>query len=52
MRCKRLLALARKHGVKVYPSLDESRLKDKDANAMRVAIGGYMARASGAGQRS
>jgi hypothetical protein len=42
------IALARKYGVKVYPSLDESRLKDKDANALRVAITGYRGRASSA----
>lgn len=42
------VALARKRGVKVYPSLDESRLRDKDANAMRVAITGYRGRAAAA----
>ncbi len=42
------IALARKYGVKVYPSLDESRLKDKDANALRVATSGYRGRAASA----
>ena len=34
------IALARKYSVKVYPSLDESRLKDKDANTLRLATSG------------
>lgn len=42
------VALAHRYGVKVYPSLDESRLKDKDANALRVAINGYRGRAASA----
>lgn len=42
------IALARRYGLKVYPSLDESRLKDKDANALRVAITGYRGRAASA----
>lgn len=42
------IALARKYGKKVYPSLDESRLKDKDANALRIAIEGYRGRAAAA----
>lgn len=42
------IALARKYGVKVYPSLDESRLRDKDANALRVATAGYRGRAASA----
>ncbi len=42
------IALARQYGVKVYPSLDESRLKDKDANALRVATAGYRGRAASA----
>lgn len=42
------IALARRHGVKVYPSLDEPRLKDKAANALRVAITGYRGRSASA----
>ena len=40
------IALARKYGVKVYPSLDEPRLKDKDANAARRSVAGYRGRAA------
>ena len=42
------IAMARKYNVKVYPSLDESRLQDKDANALRLATTGYRGRAASA----
>ncbi|MBI5381803.1 MAG: hypothetical protein HZA31_07880 [Opitutae bacterium] len=40
------VALARKHGVKIYPSLDESRLKDKAAVAPRMTDLAYRGRAA------
>jgi hypothetical protein len=39
------VALARKHGVKVYPSLDESRVRDPDARKLRSSTAAYRARA-------
>lgn len=42
------VALARKYRVKVYPSLDESRLKDATANKARVSEPGYRGRAAAA----
>jgi hypothetical protein len=44
------VALARKYGVKVYPSLDEPRLKDNLARTERQAERTYMARAAVAWQ--
>ncbi|CAN5402250.1 hypothetical protein BH11PLA2_BH11PLA2_40880 [soil metagenome] len=40
------IALARKYGLKVFPSLDESRLKDVDAKAVRNAAASYRGRAA------
>jgi hypothetical protein len=40
------VTLARKHGVKVYPSLDESRVKDETAKQMRATILAYRGRAA------
>jgi hypothetical protein len=40
------VALARKHGVKVYPSLDESRAGDDAGKAMRNTNEAYRARAA------
>lgn len=39
------VALARAHGVKVYPSLDESRVRDPDARKLRSTTGAYRGRA-------
>ncbi len=39
------VALARKHGVKVYPSLDESRVRDPAARKLRASTAAYRARA-------
>ncbi len=39
------VALARRHGVKVYPSLDESRVRDPDARALRTSTAAYRGRA-------
>ena len=44
------VSLARKYGVKVYPSLDEPRLKDNLARIERQAERAYMARAAVAWQ--
>lgn len=38
--------LGHKHGVKVYPSLDESRVVDKEGLAMRMTANGYRGRAA------
>jgi hypothetical protein len=40
------VALARKHGVKIYPSLDEARLKDEIANKLRRTTLAYRGRAA------
>lgn len=40
------VALARKHGVKVYPSLDESRLRDETARKARMTGPAYRGRAA------
>jgi lysophospholipase L1-like esterase len=40
------VAIGRKHGVKVYPSLDESRIKDKIGKAQRATDAAYRARAA------
>jgi hypothetical protein len=40
------VALGHKYGVKVYPSLDESRLQDKSASARRMTNLAYRARAA------
>jgi hypothetical protein len=40
------VALARKHGVKVYPSLDESRAGDEIGKALRITPLAYRARAA------
>jgi len=42
------ISLAREYGVKVYPSLDESRLKDQEANSRRISTVGYRGRAASA----
>jgi hypothetical protein len=42
------VALAHKHGLKVYPSLDEARLKDVPANMARNGELGYRGRAAAA----
>jgi hypothetical protein len=39
------VALAREHGVKVYPSLDESRVRDPDARKLRSTTEAYRGRA-------
>lgn len=39
------VALGHKYGVKVYPSLDESRVRDKEAGALRRSIAAYRGRA-------
>ncbi|MBI5693243.1 MAG: family 10 glycosylhydrolase [Verrucomicrobia bacterium] len=39
------VALGRKHGVKVYPSLDESRVRDPDARKLRSTTAAYRGRA-------
>lgn len=39
------VALARAHGVKVYPSLDESRVRDPDARKLRSTTEAYRGRA-------
>jgi hypothetical protein len=39
------VALARRHGVKVYPSLDESRVRDPAARKLRSSTAAYRARA-------
>lgn len=39
------VALAREHGVKVYPSLDESRVRDADARKLRSTTEAYRGRA-------
>jgi hypothetical protein len=40
------VALARKHGVKLYPSLDESRLRDEAARKARMTGPAYRGRAA------
>lgn len=40
------VALARKYGAKIYPSLDESRIKDKLGATLRGADSAYRARAA------
>ena len=40
------VALAHRHGVKVYPSLDETRLRDEAAVKLRMTDPGYRARAA------
>ena len=40
--------LARKYGVKIYPSLDEARIKDKEGRAIRERLECYRARAMNA----
>ena len=40
------VALGHKYGVKVYPSLDESRVRDLNAKAMRSTVGSYRGRAA------
>lgn len=40
------VALGHKHGVKVYPSLDESRVRDPAAKAMRSTVASYRGRAA------
>ncbi len=40
------VALARRHGVKVYPSLDETRLRNEAAVGLRMTDLGYRARAA------
>ncbi len=40
------VALGHRYGVKVYPSLDETRLKDETAVALRMTDRGYRARAA------
>jgi hypothetical protein len=44
------VALGRKYGVKVYPSLDESRVRDDDARRRRSSLLAYRARAMNAWQ--
>src|SRR5688572_26165898 len=39
------VALGREHGVKVYPSLDESRVRDPDARKLRSSTAAYRGRA-------
>jgi hypothetical protein len=39
------VALGRKHGVKVYPSLDESRVRDEQARKLRSSTAAYRGRA-------
>jgi hypothetical protein len=39
------VALGRQHGVKVYPSLDESRVRDPDARKLRSSTAAYRGRA-------
>lgn len=39
------VALARRHGVKVYPSLDESRVRDEAARKLRASTAAYRGRA-------
>ncbi len=39
------VALGHKYGVKVYPSLDESRVRDKEAGALRRSVAAYRGRA-------
>jgi uncharacterized lipoprotein YddW (UPF0748 family) len=41
----RTVALARRHGVKVYPSLDESRVRDPEAKKLRSSTAAYRGRA-------
>lgn len=40
------VALGKKYGVKVYPSLDEPRLKDKEGNQQRASLPAYRGRAA------
>ena len=42
------VALGRRHGVKVYPSLDESRIPDPEARRERMTVEAYRARAAAA----
>jgi hypothetical protein len=42
--------LGHKYGVKVYPSFDESRIKDPDSQKLRRAVGAYRGRALNAWQ--
>ena len=44
------VSLGRKHGVKVYPSFDESRVKDPESQKLRRAVGTYRGRALNAWQ--
>lgn len=44
------IALGHKHGVKVYPSLDESRVRDPAAKKLRASAPGYRGRALSAWQ--
>lgn len=44
------VALGHRHGVKVYPSLDESRVRDPAAKAMRSTVASYRGRAAAAWQ--
>lgn len=44
------VALGHKYGVKVYPSLDESRVRDAAAKAMRSTVASYRGRAAAAWQ--
>jgi hypothetical protein len=46
----RSVALARQHGVKVYPSLDESRLRDAGAKQLRSSVAAYRGRTAAARQ--
>jgi hypothetical protein len=39
------VALGRKYGVKVYPSLDEPRVRDQTANQLRLSLATYRGRA-------
>ncbi|MEX2577732.1 MAG: family 10 glycosylhydrolase [Verrucomicrobiales bacterium] len=42
--------LGRRYGVKVYPSFDESRVKDPESRSLRRAVGAYRGRALNARQ--
>jgi len=44
------VALGHRHGVKVYPSLDESRVRDTAAKTMRSSVASYRGRAAAAWQ--
>ena len=47
---ERSVALGHRHGVKVYPSLDESRVRDGAAKALRQTVQSYRGRAAAAWQ--